>query len=92
MVSFSDPTSKLAWENGKEEAENSLYDIKAVMDYAFRDHPELLAQVSAIREGSSNADRIQDLSEAYALGKANAQLLEEAKYDMANIESAGALA
>jgi hypothetical protein len=92
MVSFPNTASKKAWEKSKEQADNLLYDLKAAMDYAFRDHPELLGQVSAIREGSSNPDTIQDLSDAAVLAKANSELLMAAKYDMANVERAAELA
>jgi hypothetical protein len=92
MITFPNPESQQAWENGKEEAEYLLYDLKAAMDYAFRDHPGLLAQVSVIREGASNPDLIQDLSDASVLAKANAALLEAVGYDMANADRAASLA
>jgi hypothetical protein len=92
MVIFPNIASKRAWEKGKEQAEELLYDLKAAMDYAFRDYPELLGQVSAIREGSSNPDLIQDLSDAAVLAESNAALLTEARYDMANAERAAELA
>jgi hypothetical protein len=92
MVTFPNAASKKAWENGKEQADDLLYDLKAAMDYAFRDNPELLAQVSVIREGSSNPDMIQDLSDAAVLARTNSSLLEDAKYDMSNVDRAAELA
>jgi hypothetical protein len=92
MITFPNPGSQRAWEEGKAEADDLLYDLKAAMDYAFRGYPELLAQVSAIREGASNPDMIQDLSDASVLAKANSKLLEGVGYDMANADRAAALA
>ena len=68
-----------------------LYDLKAAMDYAFADRPELLAQVSVIRQGASNADFIQDFSDAHVLCREYRPLLEAIHYDMENVERASLL-
>jgi hypothetical protein len=92
MINFPTPASKKEWEKAKEEADLLMYDLKAAMDYAFQEHPELLSQVSAIRQGSSNADYIQDFNDAYVLCRENRALLENIHYDMGNIERASVLA
>ena len=46
--------------------------------YAFRKHPDLLAQVATIAEGESDADMIQDLNDISVLGLANPELIQKA--------------
>jgi hypothetical protein len=92
MINFPSPASRNAWEKGREEGEALLYDLKAAMDYAFQDYPELLSQVSVIRQGASNADFIQDLNDSSVLCRENRQLLEAIHYGMENVERASVLA
>ena len=56
--------------------------------FAFRKHPELLAKVQLIREGSSRADMLQDHSDLNVLGKANADLLKAIGFDMKQLARA----
>ena len=91
MISFPTPASRMAWEKGREEGEALIYDLKAAMDYSFQNHPELLSQVSVIRQGASNADFIQDLSDAHVLCRENRDLLDAIHYDFANVERAAVL-
>lgn len=56
--------------------------------FAFRKHSELLAKVQLIREGSSRADMLQDLSDLNVLGKANADLLKAIGFDMKQLAQA----
>ncbi len=44
--------------------------------FAFRKQPELVNKVQIIREGGSNADMLQDLSDLSVLGKENLELLK----------------
>jgi len=64
----------------------AAYDLRDVVlhDYtfAFRRHPDLINKVQTIREGSSRADMLQDLSDLNVLGKANTELLEVIGFDM----------
>jgi hypothetical protein len=57
------------------------YDLRSklvhAMRYAFRNHPELLAQVDAISEGDGHADMIQDLNDGSVLGLSNIGLLQK---------------
>ena len=57
-------------------------------EYAFRDRPDLLVKVKAIREGNSNADMLQDLSDIKVLGDENSDLLVAAGVDLAKLETA----
>ena len=91
MINFNNPASQVAWEKARDDSDELLYDLKAAMDYSFRDHPELLSQVSVIRQGSSNADFIQDLNDAYVLCRENIALLNAIHYDTENIERASIL-
>jgi hypothetical protein len=50
--------------------------------FAFRNETELVRQVQAIREGSSNADMLQDLSDLSVLGKENQDLLTAVGIDL----------
>ena len=45
------------------------------MRFAFRNDKELLGRVSAIAQGASNADMIQDLNDISVLGNENSELL-----------------
>lgn len=54
--------------------------------YAYRNHPDLLANVSAIAEGSGSADMVQDLNDIAVLGKANPEPLQAINFDMALLD------
>ncbi len=79
------------WAAKKDDAEYILWDLKTAMDYAFSGYKDLLAKVSMIREGASNADFVQDLNDSSVLAIENKELLEGAKYDMANAQLAAVL-
>lgn len=92
MVDFPNRESKIEFQKSKDEAENLLYELITTFNFAFREHPDLLAKVSFIRQGASNADMIQDLSDCHVLGTENKTLLEKIHYDMHNVEYAKELA
>lgn len=50
--------------------------------FAFRKEPDLMRKVQLIREGGSNADMLQDLSDLSILGKENKKLLEAIGLDV----------
>ena len=54
--------------------------------YAYRNYSDLLANVSAIAEGSDGADMIQDLNDIAVLGKANPEPLQAINFDMALLD------
>lgn len=56
--------------------------------YAFRNDEHLLSRVSAISEGSGDADLIQDLSNLAALGEKNSRLLAQINFDAALLPAA----
>lgn len=56
--------------------------------YAFRGRSDLLATVSKIAEGNSNADMIQDLNDLAELGKANTEPLEAISFDLNLLDKA----
>jgi hypothetical protein len=51
------------------------------LTFAFRNVPELVSKVQIIREGSSRADMLQDLSDGSVLGKDNIELLKKVGVD-----------
>lgn len=85
------PESRIKWEEGREEGEYLLYDLLAALEYAVQDYPEYLKQISVIRQGSTNADFVQDLMDASVLGRECRTHLEKIGYDLANIDRASEL-
>lgn len=84
---------------GKEEARREwderspvAYDLKdrleAAFKFAFRKHPDLVAKVVAIEEGSGHTDMVQDLNDLSVLGKANENLLEAIGMDLEELDDA----
>jgi hypothetical protein len=54
----------------------------------YRKHPDLLARVQKVAEGSGNDDMIQDLSDLAVLCKANPEPLKTINFDMTTIDLA----
>ncbi|WP_346856491.1 hypothetical protein [uncultured Draconibacterium sp.] len=62
--------------------------IQHTFRYAYRNNELLLGRVSAIAEGSGDADLIQDLSDLAALGKKNPEPLQQINFDVATLDFA----
>ncbi len=62
------------------------------MRYAFRNQSDLLSRVSAIADGSSHADMIQDLNDLAVLGKMHLSELAAIKFNTDQLDEAAALA
>jgi hypothetical protein len=60
--------------------------------FAYRKLPDLLNKVQAIREGGSNADMLQDLSDLSVLGKDNKALLKAIGMDLGRLDQAAQMA
>jgi hypothetical protein len=58
--------------------------------FAFRNVADLLSKVQTIREGSSKADMLQDLSDLSVLGKENTGLLKAVGMDLKLLDQAAA--
>ncbi|NJN28597.1 MAG: hypothetical protein HC819_22775 [Cyclobacteriaceae bacterium] len=56
--------------------------------FAFRKDPSLISKVQKIREGSSNADMLQDLSDLHILGTEQMGLLKAIGYDTKQLQVA----
>ena len=56
--------------------------------YAYRKDPVILARVTEIAEGDSNADMIQDLNDLSVLGKSNTAALEAINFDLEKLDIA----
>lgn len=67
-------------------------DLLQSMRFAFRKDPALLSRVSAIAEGATNADMVQDLNDIAVLGKENPDPLTAIGFDPAQLDAAAALA
>ncbi|MCZ4694497.1 hypothetical protein DWB61_05530 [Ancylomarina euxinus] len=59
------------------------------MDFAYRNNEALISKVAAIKEGDSQADAIQDMSNLSVLGKANLAPLDAINYDTTLLDKAG---
>ncbi len=58
------------------------------LDFAFYNRPDLLNQLSDIKEGNSNSDMILDLSNIVILAKDHTELLQATAFEMANLDKA----
>lgn len=56
--------------------------------FAYRKIPELLAKVQTIRDGSSNADMLQDFSDMNVFGKDNPDPLAKIGFDITDLDRA----
>ena len=56
--------------------------------YAFRNEASLIARVTAIAEGNTNSDMIQDLNDLSVLGKNNTELLQNIGFDLSKLDAA----
>lgn len=61
------------------------------LTFAFRKEPELVSKVQIIREGGSNSDMLQDLSDESLLGKDNVELLKAIGFDLKLLDEAATL-
>ena len=61
------------------------------LSFAYRNREDLLNKVMRIREGSSNADMVQDLVEVATLGEKNPELLVAINFDLDLLQQARAL-
>lgn len=68
------------------------YTIERAMEYAFRKNPDLLVRLELIKDGSGNADLIQDLNDLQVLGRQYEDLLKAINFDMALLDQAAKLA
>lgn len=80
-VVFDLPETQREFVKAREEAEEVRYEMLCAMDYAFANDENLCAKVSRIREGNSNADLIQDLTDAKVICESNIALLESINFD-----------
>jgi hypothetical protein len=73
----------------------AAYDLRDVLlhdfTFAFRNDPGLITKVQVIREGSSQADMLQDLSDLSVLGKANPDPLNAIGFDVKKLAQAATI-
>lgn len=67
--------SQREWEKVEAEAYAFRKELEDICTYAFRNQEDLLATLSGIKEGSGDADMIQDLNDLAVLGRTNPELL-----------------
>jgi hypothetical protein len=63
-------------------------DLLQTLSFAYRKHPDLLARVKAIKEGTGHADMIQDLNDIAVLGRENHAPLTAISVDLSLLETA----
>lgn len=90
-VRFDNPETAKQFIEERDEGIEIRYELLAAMDLAFADDPNLLAKLSRIREGGSNADLIQDLMDIKAVCESNLELLNTVKYEESYLERIPAL-
>ena len=76
------------WQEKSPEAFDLRDELLHHFTFAFRKEPDLVRKVQTIREGSSNADMLQDLSDLSVLGKDNQELLKAAGVDLSLLNEA----
>ena len=64
------------WQQRAPQAENLRSHLLHAFEYAFREDTRLLGNLDRIREGSGNADMIQDLNDLAVLGRSQPELLQ----------------
>ncbi len=76
------------WKDESSKMYNLVSDIIDHMEFGYRNNPELIAKLDKIKEGNSNADSIQDLSDLAVLGKNNPQPLIDIGFDITKCDLA----
>ncbi len=66
-------------------------EVLACLEFAFYGNAQLLSRVKAIRDGSDDADLVQDLSDISVLGKENLDLMTPISFDATLLDTAAAL-
>jgi hypothetical protein len=80
-VQFDQPEMQKQFKKLREQAEWLRSEMLSAMDLAFAGDQNLQAKVAKIREGSSAADLIQDMSDAKVICESNAALLKAINFD-----------
>lgn len=80
------------WKSKSPEAFNLRDELLHHFTFAFRNEPDLVSKVQVIREGSSSADMLQDLSDLSVLGRENTALLKAVGIDLKLLDQAAATA
>lgn len=76
------------WKAKSPEAFDLRDELLHHFSFAFRNQPELMKKVQVIREGGSNADMLQDLSDLSVLGKENTVPLKAIGMDLKMLDKA----
>ena len=89
---FKDRNSQLeaqrAWAEASPQAFALRDELVHTFRYAYRNDPVVLARVSEIAEGNTNADMIQDLNDLSLLGKSNTAPLEAINFVLEKLDDA----
>jgi hypothetical protein len=76
------------WKDAEREAKTLRRNLEESFSFAFRKFPQEYSKVQRIKEGYSNADMIQDLSDLAALGSLNKDKLEAVGMDLGLLDEA----
>jgi len=76
------------WKSKSPQAFDLRDELLHHFSFAFRNDPDLMMKVQTIREGNSNADMLQDLSDLNVLGNQNTAILKGIGMDMTLLTTA----
>ena len=76
------------WSDRSDEAFDLRDELLHHFTFAFRNQPDLVNKVQTIREGGSNADMLQDLSDLHVLGLKHKEPLKAIGFDMSLLNTA----
>lgn len=85
---FQQKDAERNWASISEVGYEERDDILDYARYAYRNHPELLRQITDIAKGGSNANMIQDLSDLAILGQRHLDPLLAVNFDPARLDRA----
>jgi uncharacterized protein (DUF1810 family) len=89
---FQREEARIEWIKRSPEAYDLRDRLLHAYAFAYRKHADLSVRVSAIREGATHVDMIQDLNNLAVIGRENPAPLEKIHFDMALVEKAAATA
>lgn len=85
---YSKEEAQREWDERAVDAYALKESLEASFKFAFRKHPDLVAKVNVIAEGTGHTDMVQDLSDLSVLGKANENLLLSIGMDLSDLDQA----
>jgi hypothetical protein len=91
LVRFSGEEAERMWAEKSPQAYEYRDWLLSDFRFAYREHGDLLRKLTAIADGESHADMIQDLNDLSVLGKEHPEPLTAVKFDMTRLDNAAEL-